>query len=66
MCSETDKRSSQLGKYPSFFNPMCFGLFNGVSLFDARGIFSNCVFPQNKLLLVNNLRSACLLVSLCL
>jgi len=31
--SETDKLSSQLGKYSSFFNQLGIGLFNWVSLF---------------------------------
>ena len=43
-CSETNKLSNQMGKYPSFFNQLGIGFFNGVSIFDNRGIFSNWVF----------------------
>ena len=48
--SETDKLSSQLGKYPSFFYSIGYWPFQlGITfLFDTRGILSNWVFPQNK------------------
>ena len=56
--SETDKLSSQLGKYRIFFNQLGIGLFNWVfTFFYTQVIISNWVFCQGKLLLVNNLRS---------
>jgi len=59
--SETDKLSTLLDKYPSFSNQLCIGLFNSVSLFLIPGVFlvvwTFWVFPQNKWILVINLRS---------
>jgi len=46
---ETDKLSSQLGKYPSFFIQFGYWPFQlGITFFDTRGILSILVFPQNK------------------
>ena len=54
--SETDKHSSQLGKYPNFFIQLGIGLFNWVSLCLIPGAFQVIGYFLKVNDLVNNLR----------